>query len=225
MRFSESIPLTREDSTTTDRTLTYYHQPCSFSVDVRVLARVRSRVRQLHSAEHEIVASDCDVFLSERRLDISVDEDWLIATPYVGKSPNNRRRVRTTSDICRLSNGGSCVMRLHCQQAVDRHNDCTRINKRRQMIPFRTQSHIRIANRPIPNRYLNVRPFHQLHDLLCPVHIKRTGPRNVRGPADQSDGFEHVQKLWSVRDLSVVCEPRTDWSAVRRGGANIKRRS
>ena len=74
-----------------------------------------------------------------------------------------------------------------------------------------------------------------------PVHICRTGPsdrsadsqRTVRGPTDRSDG--PVRWFWTcsktlvgpgpVRDLSVVCEPRTDRSAVRRGGANIKRRS
>ena len=41
----------------------------------------------------------------------------------------------------------------------------------------------------------------------------RTGPRTVSGqsadqrtgPTDRSGSFEHVQKLWSVRDLSETC--------------------
>jgi hypothetical protein len=49
--------------------------------------------------------------------------------------------------------------------------------------------------------------------------------RTVREPTDRSDGFENVQKLWSVRDLSVICEPKTERFAVCRGGANVERRS
>jgi hypothetical protein len=52
-------------------------------------------------------------------------------------------------------------------------------------------------------------------------HLSDTVRLTADGPTNWSDCFELVQKLLSVRVLSVRCEARTDRSAFRWGGGGV----